>query len=542
MKHFFSLAVILVASFNAFAQAPKKLKYRTIIRNEQNVAVGGKYVDALVYVIQDSVSGKVVFSEKHHLKTNYDGAAIIVLGSGTPVMGSFENIDWSGRTNYLQTEVAALNFKRISKVKRMPASTATIAKPATDSAKTTAADTSTTKQVKQEVKKQNPKKPVIADTSLVTNKTTAGNITNTKVDSTSKPAKASPIVKTPIVKEDTLTKVTSTAKNIINDSINTANKQLNNSIPTPDSIINTSKVVAQLKVDSSKTNNTVTAQSKSQTGNIEHPPVIKPLPANSKEPVVTKKAAVQSKDSVTITNIKPDSVLKVTSNTIDNAKPVIAVKDSIKNKEKPAEEMTREKSLALVEKKKSTTKAVVVMPETKHASIGKEYYDNKNYDSAIVYFTKAIENDSNNAMLYVERGKAKSKLSNHREAMTDFNSAIELDTALAVAYFKRGNCKSDLKDTRGAIKDYKQAIKFNPSYAKAYYNMAVMEIRLKNYFVAVKHYDKVIELEPKWAMAYYNRGIYKMKIGMQDSACEDFSKAGELGFSKAYSAIKKKCN
>ena len=38
------------------------------------------------------------------------------------------------------------------------------------------------------------------------------------------------------------------------------------------------------------------------------------------------------------------------------------------------------------------------------------------------------------------------------------------------------------------------------------------------------------------------RGYAKLNLNQKDSACLDFSKAGELGYEKAYEEIKKFCN
>lgn len=58
---------------------------------------------------------------------------------------------------------------------------------------------------------------------------------------------------------------------------------------------------------------------------------------------------------------------------------------------------------------------------------------------------------------------------------------------------------------------------------------------------AVKDYNKAIELNPNDVDAYNNRGILKYEIGNQSGACEDWSKAGELGEMRAYELIKEYC-
>jgi hypothetical protein len=51
-----------------------------------------------------------------------------------------------------------------------------------------------------------------------------------------------------------------------------------------------------------------------------------------------------------------------------------------------------------------------------------------------------------------------------------------------------------------------------------------------------------IEINPKSAEAYENRGLSKIAIGQKDNGCKDLSKAGELGYEKAYERIKEFCN
>ena len=43
------------------------------------------------------------------------------------------------------------------------------------------------------------------------------------------------------------------------------------------------------------------------------------------------------------------------------------------------------------------------------------------------------------------------------------------------------------------------------------------------------------------ALAYYNRGICYANLNLKNNACEDFTKAGELGLYDAYEVIKEYC-
>lgn len=81
------------------------------------------------------------------------------------------------------------------------------------------------------------------------------------------------------------------------------------------------------------------------------------------------------------------------------------------------------------------------------------------------------------------------------EAMKDFDNAIAADPEFDHPYFYRANMKFSLGDTKGAISDYTMAITLNPGFKSA----------------------------------YANRGDAYSSINIQDSACNDWKKAQELG-------------
>ncbi|WP_282068774.1 tetratricopeptide repeat protein [Olleya namhaensis] len=116
-----------------------------------------------------------------------------------------------------------------------------------------------------------------------------------------------------------------------------------------------------------------------------------------------------------------------------------------------------------------------------------------------------------------KKGTEQLQAGNSTLAIEYFNKVInntELNSTnfiVAEAYIGRATAKGELGDERGAISDLTKVI--NTSN--------------------VKHIK---------AQAYFLRGVGYSNMNETDSACYDWSKAGELGISKAYEYIREDCN
>ncbi len=125
------------------------------------------------------------------------------------------------------------------------------------------------------------------------------------------------------------------------------------------------------------------------------------------------------------------------------------------------------------------------------------------------------------ARQWAATGNYRGKNNDYQLAMVDFGIALKIDKNYAHIYFLRGNVKYNHRDYAGSIKDYTDYIKLlnNPNRSK----------------LPVDPVDQEAD-------AYYNRAMAKYNMGDYAGCCSDLRKAGELGQSKAYSEIQKKCN
>lgn len=206
---------------------------------------------------------------------------------------------------------------------------------------------------------------------------------------------------------------------------------------------------------------------------------------------------------------------------------------------------------------------------------GLAYENQKKYILALNDFNKYIDSKSDDPFAFQQRGWVKYYLEDNIGSLKDFNRLIELEPTSYYAYYSRGSAKSNLKDEYGAISDYTKSIEIKPDFSMAYNNRGWAKFKLKKYSDALIDLNKSIELDPynwvaydsrqetkfalndlkgclddcnqglafnpKLSNSYFFRGRVNYRLGKKTEACEDWSKAGELGEEKAYEAIRTYC-
>ena len=93
MKKILLLLTLLVSSI-AFSQAPEGINYQAVIRNSTGNLVASTTVAIRVQVRQSTATGTVVYQERHSVLTTAQGLVNMVIGGGTPQVGTFNGINW----------------------------------------------------------------------------------------------------------------------------------------------------------------------------------------------------------------------------------------------------------------------------------------------------------------------------------------------------------------------------------------------------------------------------------------------------------------
>ena len=154
------------------------------------------------------------------------------------------------------------------------------------------------------------------------------------------------------------------------------------------------------------------------------------------------------------------------------------------------------------------------------------------YEEAIAYYTKALEQGLRPPEVYNNRGNAHLRINKIDEAIGDFSQAIELKPDFAKAYNNRGNAYVDKGDFTEAIKDFTNSIQLKPDFAEAYKNRGTAYLNKGNFDLALKDFDKAVQLVPDEADFYISRGGAYSIAGDFDNAIKDLNESIKLNLNE----------
>jgi len=93
---------------------------------------------------------------------------------------------------------------------------------------------------------------------------------------------------------------------------------------------------------------------------------------------------------------------------------------------------------------------------------GSKAYSRGAYDQAVAFYSSAISLNSNDAVLFHNRGLAELKLSEYPAARADFDRAISMRPNIAAFFNSRGGLFMLTRDYSLAVKDFGEAYRLEP--------------------------------------------------------------------------------
>ena len=152
----------------------------------------------------------------------------------------------------------------------------------------------------------------------------------------------------------------------------------------------------------------------------------------------------------------------------------------------------------------------------------------ENYGQTVVDCSRAIELAPDFVASYVNRGIAYSGLREYDLALADFEYALSLDPDNVYAFYNRGNAYLWMSQYKEAVTNYSQAISINSEFVAAYANRGVAHSELRQHDLALADFSQAIDLNPDYVYAYYNRANVYRELRRYHEAIDDYSKVVEL--------------
>ncbi len=167
---------------------------------------------------------------------------------------------------------------------------------------------------------------------------------------------------------------------------------------------------------------------------------------------------------------------------------------------------------------------------------GKFCHSQGEHDSSIVYFTRAIELNPGNPMLYRLRAKSYAECSDTMRVLEDISFALALKSDYLDAYLDRANYyEYTLRDYRNAIEDYDKVVKIDPEYDYIYTHTASCRLSLNDRTGAINELSRGLVWCNTDPDVYILRAKMYSSLGMYEEAIDDYTAALEIA--PAYTEI-----
>ncbi|MFW6366186.1 MAG: tetratricopeptide repeat protein, partial [Spirochaetota bacterium] len=163
--------------------------------------------------------------------------------------------------------------------------------------------------------------------------------------------------------------------------------------------------------------------------------------------------------------------------------------------------------------------------------LGELYYQNNDYNSALVYFRRVseMEGASHNAKrAYMYLGTIYDENQRYEDALDAYRSAIEIDPTDAAAFYNMGIAYRNMGDTVNAVENWKKAYQLNPDNPRPL--IATADLLYENDYLdeAAAEYVNIVEKWPSNSSALFSLATIYNRKENRASARKYYNKVIEL--------------
>lgn len=153
---------------------------------------------------------------------------------------------------------------------------------------------------------------------------------------------------------------------------------------------------------------------------------------------------------------------------------------------------------------------------------GWDYYNNDNYELAVLDFEQAIEINPEDANSFNGLAATLNEQGLFNEAITNIEAAIELDGNSTFRFNELGSNYDELDNLKQAEKYFRDAIASGEATSTTYNNLGWAFIHRKQFQSAIDVYQEAIEQEVTSEILLNNLGTAYLKSGQYKKAAENF--------------------
>jgi hypothetical protein len=99
------LILVLLLPAALMAQAPLAFKYQAVARNSDGSVIDNRMVSFRISLLRGTVTGDIVYSERHNANTNEFGLVTLDIGRGTVISGNLSTVPWGDAAFFIKVEM-----------------------------------------------------------------------------------------------------------------------------------------------------------------------------------------------------------------------------------------------------------------------------------------------------------------------------------------------------------------------------------------------------------------------------------------------------
>lgn len=159
--------------------------------------------------------------------------------------------------------------------------------------------------------------------------------------------------------------------------------------------------------------------------------------------------------------------------------------------------------------------------------LGIEAMQEGDYEKAAEAFTKAIEENKEDAIPYINFANLLSSVNELERALAFYDKALELDNSAATAYYGAGNVYV-VKEMYKEAKDmFEKALRAGMENGDLFYMLGTVLVKLEQPKLALPYLQRAVELNENDTEARFQFGMCLANEGMLDEALSQFAAVTE---------------